>query len=289
MAAKHLVVGVAGALIILLAVAGLMEIDGRAGPYEKPLQPAEVTLAVDGQYQATGPQGSTGPGGVCIPDTPGGGCAPARLEVELHLAGLAPMAPEAHYVAFLTGSGLSPIALGTLSHEDDGHTLDAQEERDAREYETLVVALHKDAAAATPGPLRVYAADVADRGQDAPYDLPAAATATLLQGTGTVRATEIGGFAISTTATGDLTLDVPLSEWELHAWFTPHTATGEPVHLGTWEFTDTARQAILDARVERLRLEDQRAFVTTFTPAGVDGDAADGIDGFPVFTAPMAD
>lgn len=289
MAAKHLVVGVAGALITLLAVAGLMEIDARAGPYEKPLQPAELTLAVEGQYQAAGPKGSTGPGGVCIPDTPGGECAPARLAVDLRLAGLAPMAPEAHYVAFLTGPGLSPIVLGTLSHEDDRHTLDAQDDRDAREYETLVVALHKDAAAATPGALRVYAADVADHGQDAPYDLPAAATVTLLEATGSVRATEIGGFSISTTAIGDIALDAPLAEWELHAWFTPHTATNEAVHLGTWEFTDDARHAVLDARVERLRLEDQRAFVTTLTPAGVDGDAADGIDGLAVFTAPMAD
>jgi hypothetical protein len=285
MNASNLVVGLVGASVVALALAGIVEIDARAGPYEQPLTPAAVPYEATGSYRAMAAEGTTGPGGICVPDQVGGACREARTIVELSIQGLPHMGDEAAYVAFLAGAGVDPLPLGALTRADGAHGVQFDEPRDATSYRQFVVTLETDPEAQAPGPLRVYARDVAGQGRSQPLDLAAAGVAIVVDGQGLVRLAEIGAMSKSVTAVGQLSGAPPVEGWTNHLWFASLTTPTDHTYLGPLERTDDpTADAVLDARVEHLRLEDQRQLLITLVPE--DSELApSGPIGFPAFSA----
>ncbi len=271
------VIALVGATVIILAAAGLTEIHSRAGPFEEPLVPASIPLTTTGTYIATGPRGTQGPGNVCVPAPGETQCSAPRLRVDLAIAGLPMPTGTARYQAFLIGDDTH--SLGSFRASDGRHRLDYDETRDGRSYRELVVTLEKEEAAAPTG-ITVLTIDVAGRGQTAPATLANVSGATIASGTGTIRAAEIGAFAKSTTAVAELSGLPGFEGWTYHAWFV--TIDGAYISLGEWELDEQdPTHATLDGRVEKIRLEDQRLFLTTLEPA--DASPSESPLGPPVF------
>lgn len=256
------VIALVGATVIILATAGLSEIHARAGPFEEPLVPASIPLTTSGTYVATGPRGTTGPGNVCVPAAGETQCSAPRLSVELAVAGLPMPTGTARYQAFLIGD--DTLSLGSLVASLGRHGLDYDEARDGRSYRELVVTLERTDAASPTG-ITVVTIDIAGKGQTAPATLANVFGATIASGTGTVRAAEIGAFSKSTTAVAELNGLTDFEGWTYHAWFV--TIDAEYIPLGAWQVDENdATHATLDGRVEKIRLEDQRLFITTLEP-----------------------
>ncbi|HEX9817102.1 MAG TPA: hypothetical protein VGB18_08995 [Candidatus Thermoplasmatota archaeon] len=272
------VIAVVGATVIFLSAAGLMEIRSRAGPFEEPLVPAGIPLTARGTYVASGPRGTPGPGNVCVPAAGETQCAPARTSVELSIAGLPTPPGTARYQAFLVGE--DTLSLGSLVASDGRYVLRFDEARDGRSYRELVTTL-ENLEGATPMGVALLTFDIAGQGQTAPATLSQISAPIIATGTGTVRAAEIGAFAKSTTAIAQLDGLTEFEGWTYHAWFL--TTDGVYISLGAWERDDAvAGHATLDGRVEEMRLEDQRLFLTTLEPAGADGVLPVGVPAFVV-------
>lgn len=276
----NVVAGLAGASIILLSGLGLTEIHSRAGPFEEALVPALIPLEVTGSYVARGPTGTTGPGGVCVPPTGETQCSGARAIVDVAIQGLPLVADGARYQGFLVGPA-ETWSLGVLTPGGGQHRIRVDEQRDAREFLELRITLELGAAE-TPGTLEVVSLNVAQQGQQTPHDLAQSSSATVGTGMGTLRAAEIGAFSKSTTAVGALQ-GVSLPEgWEYHAWFVSSDG-GSYLDLGPWEQSGAdLMRAELDGRIEKVRLEDQGAFLTTIEPMG-SGQGRSAPNGLPAF------
>ncbi|HJQ93766.1 MAG TPA: hypothetical protein VJ874_05725 [Candidatus Thermoplasmatota archaeon] len=244
---RGLFVGIVGAAAIATAAFGL-SLDGmRAGPFEVPLLPAVVAAEASGTYHARGE--STLPGGVC-PLPP---CGPSTA-IDLRLRGL----PGAPYEVRLEGPGASE-PLGPLAKEGADLVLRWSEPSDHTDKQELVVTLAGRDVARLPV-----------RASATPIDLAGRVEASWEARPDRARVSEIGGVTLSTIATARLE-EPPPAGWEFRARFESATGT---VELGALE------DATMDARVERLRLEDQDRLVIVLVPM----DAADGA-GFPVLVA----
>lgn len=264
MKTKTWVIAVVGGLVMVGSVSMLVEIDARAGPYESILVPATQRVASEGHYQATGPTGSIGPFGVCIPDQPAGACSPARLDVSLRLAGLPDLGDYGSWVVSLTGPAEPTLRLGALGRADGAHQGAWSPELDGRGFDRIVVGLETDEAAGESMPVVGFERVIDDAGAGQRVDLGGEYVMRVAGGSGSVRLTEIGGFGISVTAVGELLAD-RLGAWTYHAWIERTDAPGEWTYLGAWEWVDAAR-ATLDSRVASVRLEDHDRFVTVVVP-----------------------
>jgi hypothetical protein len=149
----------------------------------------------------------------------------------------------------------------------------------------LVVTLETDHEAQEPGPLRVYMRDVAGQGRAAAFDLGLPGVATVVDGQGLVRLAEIGAMSKSVTAVGRLSGAPHVDGWTYHLWFATITTPTEYHDLGALERSeDATADAVLDGRIERLRLEDQRQLLITLVPEDADVTPGGPI-GFPAFSA----
>lgn len=262
MVSINAVIGVVGATVILLSLGGLVEIHSRAGPLQAPLAPVEFVVTYTGTYAAAPARGTIGPGNICVPAAGETACTPPRLRVDLAVSGLPRLPSGANYHVFLVGAQL--LALGVLEPAQTEHRIHYDEARDGRDFRTLSITAEAEPST-SPGPLQVLAIDVAGKGQTAPAPIAGSSTTTFGRGVGTVRAAEIGAFAKSSTAVGDLSGLPELPGWTYQAWFV--TTQDAYIYLGPWEVDgkDPSR-ASLDGRVERIRLEDQGRFITTLEP-----------------------
>ena len=277
MVSINAVIAVAGAMVILLSLAGLAEIHSRAGPFDAAIDPVDVPLSVTGSYLARGPMGQVGPGGVCVPPGP---CQGPVLRVALSLSGL-PAITGTTYAGFLTTTVGDVVALGDLRSANGAWTLQHESEQDARAFNFLAVSLHTAPASKEPSDFPVFTADVSGKGQETPADLRASTNAFPHAGSGVIRAAEIGAFAKSTTAIGNLAGAPRPTGWTYYAWFAS-VDVGSFTPLGAWEANGPASPILLDARVENMRLEDQSGLLTTLELSGTDPSAP---SGFPVFRA----
>ncbi|MBW3584102.1 MAG: hypothetical protein KY455_13505 [Euryarchaeota archaeon] len=252
---RHLVVGIVGAVAIVLTLVGLFAIETRPGPIERPLVPAGHEVLTEGTYATRAASGDIGPGGVCVPEPPATTCTQAETQVRLRLSGL-PDPGAGRYHAFLLGaSAMRP--LGPLDADKDGFVLRSTAARDGQDADRLLVSLESRTDTRRPGPLIVYEQDLDDD-----TDLSRRYTMHLIETVGEVRLNQIGAVEVSATAKATVPLPTPLDGWHLHAWFVD--AAGRAVDLGPFEHGDD--RAVLDARVERVDLAVQTRFLVTLEP-----------------------
>ena len=257
---RDLVIALTGAIVIALAVGGLVEIGDRAGPYEVMLDAEPVVSAVHGSLQRSAATGTPGPGGTCVPEPPATACRAAATTLTLHVAGLPVLAPPAHYAAWW-GSGTERI--GTLETGVDGHALDVTTARDETARAAITIRAHADAAA-TGGPVLLTRTFAAGPGTT---DLGGPASTLLAAATGQASLHEIGGFAISTTVKGTIDGLPQRPGWTYQAWLRGLAGADAPnVALGP-VVPDADGRATIDVRIERLALEDVDRLVVTLVPA----------------------
>lgn len=261
---RTIVILLAGAGVIVLSVSGLVEIGSRAGPYEEPFSPASLGVSISGEYLASPPRGTQGPGGICVPA--GDACTPPRLAVDLSFSGLPRLGGDAAYRASLRDELGNALALGDLRQDGPLHRLQHNETRDAQAYVWVRV---EAALAGASGPgLHVLSLDVAGKGRDAPHVVDASTRTQIMEGEGRVRVAEIGAASKSVTAVGELRPAAATPGWTYRAWFEPILPQAAWIALG--ELGDPAQASgplRLDARVEHIRLEDQGRLVVTVEPA----------------------
>lgn len=259
---RHLVVGLMGAVAIVLTLVGLFVIEARPGPIERPLVPYDHEIFAEGIYTTRAASGDTGPGGACLPEPPATTCTQAETQVRLRLSGL-PDAGDGAYHGFIAdASGWRH--LGPLDPDGDDHVLDTTESYDGREDRRLLVSLEPHVAPREPGPIVVYRQDLL-----AAQDLSGGHSMHLVEAEGEVRLNQIGAVEMSATAKATIASPVPLTGWRLHAWFLD--ANGAAVDLGPFE--DEGTHAVLDVRAERVGLADQTRFIVTLEPLGTDPEA----------------
>ena len=246
MLVRGIVVAILGALVIGGSVVALVEFDHRAGPLDPALEPVVLQVPVTGTYLARAAQLL----GVCL-EPPCG----AQTTIEVRFEGLPPL----DYSARLEGA--TAQSLGSLQRDGDAHVLRWGRSADHTDKERIVVFLADRAIATVP----VTA-------QATPQRLDSVLTVGWGAAPATMRANEIGGFVISTVATATLD-DAPPHGWVYRAWF--ESSAGR-TDLGLLEPQDG--RWVLDARVERVALEEQHGLVIEMIPPG-------GHVGFPVLEA----
>lgn len=271
------VITVTGAIVIAAALFGVLVVEGRGGPFTHDLEPVAFALAVSGTYHAAPPQGTTGPGGVCLPDDPAVGCVPARLEMDLGIQGLPGLGEGAHYVVSLQ-DGEDILTLGPLMLDDGVRSMSISQERDAREYERLVVTLEGQA---RPGrAMGTIVHEHAVSGGE-PVDLTESVTVTPSDATGTAELNEIGAVGVSSTIGLRVEGLEPRDGWIHRAWF--QEEDGSTTYIGELAGAEGAGPASLDERIERVRLRDQQAVLVTLEPAGTGTN--EGSQGLPLLVA----
>lgn len=243
-------VGTVGAIVILLSVAALIEHSQREGPIEATLEPVAVDVRASGGYHAR--PANEPVLGLCHQPP----CEPyTRIDVRIH--GL----PPGDYQARLEGA--STERLGSLVPAGDAFRVAwDREQSDQTDKERLVLSL--------------AGRDVAQfrlRPSAEPIQVDETVAASWHAAPAQVRLTEIGGVTISTVAKGRVA-ETPPAGWEFHAHL---EGQGGRVLLGTLDVVDG--EAVLDARVERVPLEDQDRIVVVLRPVGSAGP------GFPVLAA----
>lgn len=247
------VVTAVAAAVLLAATYGLVEIEDRAGPIDTVLQPAAHDAHVEGTYEA---RSDSSVAGVC----PAPPCDPFTA-IDVRLDGL----PPAPYTALLEGA--DRVALGPLVPDGDGHVLQWSADEDHTDKRRVLVRLAERTVAQFPV---------------APSDEPAPVATDLgvqwARTTAPVHLGEIGGVTISTVAKATLS-EAPPAGWTFQARL---EGDGGRVDLGP---LGGEAGAVLDARVERVALEDQTRLVVTLHP---DSAGAAGLEGFPAWTADLA-
>lgn len=261
---RGLFVGTVGALAIAAALAGLSLDAFRAGPFDRPLEPAGTTLHAEGTYLARAAQPDpvgVGGAGPCLRPP----CEPAT-EVDLAFRG----APPVPYEARLDGPG-GPVPLGTFEPEGGVLRVRWSEAEDHSSKDRLVLAVAGRDVATLPV-------------QGGPQ--PARVSATLgaawpePPSPATVHVNEVGGVTLSAIATARLP-EAPPAGWEFRARF---VGPGGEVALGALAADGGGGGSVLDGRAERVRLEDHDAVLVVLAPAG----SADGPGtGFPVLRADL--
>lgn len=244
-------VGIVGAAAILLSIAALVEHEQRAGPIDTTLEPVALDIHTVGTYHAR--PANEPVAGLC-PTPP---CEP-HTDIDLRFEGL----PPAAYTARLDGS--SSQGLGPLKAQGDAQFLQWTERSDHTDKDRLVIVLAgRDIASFAVGP----------RAEPRPIDQTVAGSwdATPVE----VHFGEIGGITISTVAKARLA-DAPPDGWAFYARL---EGPGGTVEMGPLERGENG--AVLDARVERVALEDQERMVVDLRPVG----AAQA--GFPVLATPI--
>ena len=238
---------VVGASAIALAVLGLVVGEQRAGPLDVEMRPVVVEATAAGTYLAR-PDSTVL--GLC-PEPP---CDP-HTSIDLRVRGL----PPAPYEARLEGP--TTVPLGPLSADGGEMVLRWSEGRDHTDKDRLVLSLAGRAVASIP----VGGGGTTDLGGPLAVSWGAAPARVHLN--------EIGGVTTSTVATARLAEAAP-EGWAFHARL---EGTAGPIDLGPLDAGDGVG-AVLDARIERVRLEDQDRVVVLLAPV-------DGRGGFPVLEA----
>lgn len=250
---RGLFVGTVGAVVLLAAAAGLSLDAFRAGPYDRPLEPVVVAAQVDGTYHSR--PAADMPLGVCVAPP----CEP-RTEVDLTVSGL----PAVPYAVRLEGPG-GHEALGVFRPEGGRLEIRWQQPADHSDKGSLVLAVAGRDVATFPV-----------RGSAEPLRLSGPLAASWDARPAVVHVNEIGGVTISSIAIARLS-ELPPTGWEYRARF---EGPSGPVDLGTLEIQGNA--AVLDGRVERLRLEDHERVAILVAPAGAGDD-----EGFPILEADL--
>lgn len=247
-----IVTGIAAA-VVLSAAYGLVVTEQRAGPVDTALERVTVATAVAGTYQA---RADSSIAGVC-PVPP---CEP-RTAVDARFSGL----PQVPYEAWLDGPDRIP--LGPLVPDGTEWVLQWSEAEDHTDKDRIVL---------TAGGRDV--AEVPVRPSDGPAPLDARFDASWGAQATQVYLAEIGGVTVSTIATAELA-DAAPEGWRLHAFF---EGTAGRIDLGVLDAVPGG--SVLDARVERVGIEDQDRLVIALAPDGtvLEGN---GPAGFPVLEA----
>lgn len=271
-----MVVGVTGGLAVLLAVAGWLVVEARAGPFEHAVEPAEVELAIEGSY-ASSREGLAGTG--CPAGTPEPACGENRIRVELAVTGLPVLDGAGRYGAFLTGEDRT-VSLGPLTRDAGVHSLSVDEAASDEGLDRLVVTLVPDADA---GPSRfiVYAAPLPEDASD-PVALPGMARARLPAEAGSVSLGQVGVFAVSATTEVRIPGLVFDPAWRYDAWLVDDE--GPDTRLGTLAPSGSGA-GVMDERVPQVELADQERFAVHLVPASVDPSPTR--HGFPVASVPL--
>lgn len=224
-------IAVAGAIALALPIAGLAEIAGRDGPHDVGFEPIAHGVQTSGSYAAA--PAPTGPQCLLQP------CV-AMAEVGLRVAGL----PNGTYSLWLVGSG--NVHIGDADGPHEWSWSEAEDHTDKTALEVRFAGQPVLSLPVGPGE-RSLAGSHAARWGDA---------------SGTVHLAEIGMVSISTIADGRLDLTAP-DGWALEAFL---DGPGGRVALDPLE-ADGAGSA-LDARVERVALEDHDRLVVELVGAG---------------------
>ncbi len=238
-----------------------MENAGRAGPIDSALAPAAVDATAEGTWHAV-PDRTPAPApapvpGICL-DPP---CS-ASATLDLRIRGL----PELPYGARLEGGASQD--LGLLVFDGAAHVMRWSEAADHTDKLRLVITLADQPIAGI---------DIRPSAEPVSLDGPVEAN-WRIDG-GQVRLNEIGGVTISTVVTINVQ-GVPPPGWTLHAFLDrPGGATelGALAKSGSGSDGGSGGVSHLDARVERLPLEDQDRLVVVLRR-----DAAQDSPGFPV-------
>lgn len=277
---RDTVVGILGAIVIVTASIGLFIVEGRSGPATHGLATSEVVVEATGSYEETRATGTVGPGGTCIPDAPQTACTPARSKATMRFGGL-PQVPGAHYVAFLDREDGAPVRLGALAVEGDTRFLSWEEATDGRSFTTLIVTLHTGPEPAGPNGLVVYQDRFGPVEPGSEARFADTYIAMLGSGEGQVTVDQIGAVEVSATADATLSGARLPDGWTFRAWFLEERAgTAGATDLGPFETIGDGTH-VLDSRVERVDLSDQRRFVVTLVPAGVETGTT--MIGFPAY------
>lgn len=249
---RGLFVGTVGAVVLVASAAGLALDAFRAGPFDRPLEPVVVEARVDGTYHSRAAAG--GPLGICV-EPP----CDARTEVDLAVSGM----PDVPHDVRLQGPG-GREDLGTFRPVDGVLAIRWDQPRAHDDKDRLVVAVAaRDVAA------------LAVRGSAQPLDLSGPLAVSWGARPAALHVNEIGGVTIAGIATTRLA-EVPPPGWEFRARF---EGPAGAVEMGALETKGDA--AVLDGRVERLRLEDHERVVVSVAPVD---DAA---EGFPILSADL--
>lgn len=266
------VVAIVGAVAILLAVAGLVIVEARTGPFDHPIGQATSSTALSGTIQVTsgGPAGTDG--ALCTAGPPF--CDDPTTEVDLELTGLPVLQGSAGYAGFLTGTD-QILPLGLLALDGETYHLETKEDADARDLDRLVISLIQGPDPETPSPFVVLAVPVELSDGDA--ELADRFEVGLGPIQGRLSVAQVG--AVEVSATADATIEGLAAEpgWTYLAWF----VDDEGVHTPLGELsTGDGGVWTLDARVERVTLAVQERFVVTLEP--VEAEGSSGPAGFPV-------
>jgi hypothetical protein len=246
-------VAIVGAAAILASAFGLA-LDGfRAGPFDRPLEPATAQAHVEGTYHTRA--ATAGPLGVCVQPP-----CDAGTDIDLVFQGL----PPVPYDVRLQGSGGSE-PLGTHHPEGGAMAIRWSQPRDHGDKDRLVLAVAGRDVASLPV-----------QGGAEPLYVSTPLVAAWETRPATLRVNEIGGVVISSVASATIHEEPPAG-WEFRARLEGRLGSADfgafEVHRG---------ESRLDGRVERLRLEDHETAVVLVVPVG----AAEG-DGFPVLQATL--
>jgi hypothetical protein len=250
---RGLFVGTVGAVVLVASAAGLSLDAFRAGPFDRPLEPVVVAAQVDGMYHSR--PAADGPFGVCVAPP-----CEARTEVDVTVSGL----PDVPYEVRLEGPG-GHEALGTFRPAGGRLEIRWDQPTDHSDKGRLVLAVaERDVAA------------LAVRGSAEPLRLSGPLPGSWGARPDVLHVNEIGGITMSSIATARLP-ELPPAGWEFRARF---EGTSGLVDLGPLETKGSA--AVLDGRVERLRLEDHERVVLLVAPGGAGED-----EGFPILEADL--
>lgn len=249
---RGLFVGTVGAVVLVAAAFGLSLDAFRAGPYDRPLEPVTVAATAEGTYHSRAD--TTGPLGTCVQPP-----CDARTTLDLTVRGV----PDVPYDVRLQGPGGSET-LGTFRPADGTLTVRWDQPRAHGDKDRIVFAVAgRDVAALAVGTAPTV-------GLSGPL------LASWGASPGEVHVNEIGGVVISGVATTRLH-EQPPAGWEFRALF---EGPGGKAGMGALDADGDG--AVLDGRVERLRLEDHERVVILVVPEG----ASDG-EGFPVLAADL--
>jgi hypothetical protein len=277
MAVSDVVVGAAGALVIVTALIGVVVIENRAGPYEYALEATAVTGEAAGFFRATSGGAEPQLPGDCVPVPDVITCTAPHLRVELTVSGL-PEIPGHAYVAFLHGAA-GGLFLGSLESTAGGSRLVHEAAVDASGYTQLLVTLEAPQDVLSSSGAVLYAKGLGT-GSDREVSLEGILQPLFPAADGDLRLSQIGAVSVSALASGTLRSVEPIAGFAYRAWLSSGDAH---TRLGDYTF-DAAGVASLDVRVERVVLAAHERFLVTLEPVASDAGAPLGL---PVASAPL--
>lgn len=203
MVASDTLVGVIGAGILLVALAGVFVFESRDTSVNKDFAVAETAVAAkDPSSVVITPGGGTRPQpGVCLPQpTP---CTDQSITLKLTLGNLpiVDAASKGTYVASVTGAGKTAIVFGPLVAAGDDFKIDqAKNNPDLSGYTTVVVSYETTATPSAPSDVHVFEKAFTATGTS---DLKGTFAAKMTAGTAkaTLRDTD-AGVQVDVTASG---------------------------------------------------------------------------------------